>query len=210
MSMTLAVSVATGVGQTWAGLDFHRASAFGIDSVESLLDAQDSGELADAVLFDSNVEGVCDEILWRPNTSRPLMQAMPTLPVPRFFPRDYQAALDGPRRSGQRVKSDPDLFLSAAGTSTHVHIDSGCTRFYMVQLAGRKLWRVFPPSAVSHLSPTKSGHLRANIMRPDRDRFPTLANISEVRALLTGILSASIHACTSTASLHACTSTVRS
>ena len=89
------------------------------------------------------------------------------LPAPRFFPRDYEVALGGPDgqglwRKGGKPWDDPDIFVSKAGTRTHVHIDSHCTRFWMVGLSGRKLWRVMPPEEGVNLAPTPKGERLAS------------------------------------------------
>ena len=172
-SLTMAVSPRAKVGRSWAGLQFVGASTFGVDSVASLLDAHERGELEGAVLFDSPCASACPGALRMSNASA----ATGPLPAPRYFPVDYSAALEGPRGVGVRTKTDPDLFVSRAGTSTHVHVDSGCTRFYMLQLYGRKLWRVFAPEEDANLHRAANGHFEADVLRPDAARWPGLARV---------------------------------
>ena len=172
-SLTMAVSPRAKVGRSWAGLQFVGASTFGVDSVASLLDAHERGDLEGAVLFDSPCASACPGALRMSNTSA----ATGPLPAPRYFPVDYSAALEGPRGVGVRTKTDPDLFVSRAGTSTHAHVDSGCTRFYMLQLYGRKLWRVFAPDEDANLHRAANGHFEADVLRPDAARWPGLARV---------------------------------
>ena len=172
-SLTMAVSPRAKVGRSWAGLQFVGASTFGVDSVASLLDAHERGDLEGAVLFDSPCASACPGALRMSNASA----ATGPLPAPRYFPVDYSAALEGPRGVGVRTKTDPDLFVSRAGTSTHVHVDSGCTRFYMLQLYGRKLWRVFAPEEDANLHRAANGHFEADVLRPDAARWPGLARV---------------------------------
>ena len=71
-----------------------------------------------------------------------------------------------------------------AGTSTHVHVDSGCTRFYMLQLYGRKLWRVFAPDEDSNLHRAANGHFEADVLRPDAARWPAAgAKLTDFRRI---------------------------
>ena len=171
---TIAYREPAAVGKRWAGLRFENGASLGVRDVPSLIDAQDSGRLAGMVLFDSPANHTCPPML-----RRSAADTMPNaLPAPRFFPRDFEVALGGPKgeglwRKGGAPWDDPDIFVSKRGTRTHVHIDSHCTRFWMMQLNGRKLWRLMPPSEVANLAPAadaKGGeHFLADVLSPDAE-----------------------------------------
>ena len=151
---TVAYREPAAVGQKWAGLHFDNGAQLGVLNLPNLLDAQDEGRLRGVVLFDSPANHTCAPALWRAGDALP-----DALPAPRFFPRDYEVALGAPGgkglwRKGGNAWDDPDIFVSKAGTRTHVHIDAHCTRFWMLGLSGRKLWRVMPPSEGVHLAYT--------------------------------------------------------
>ena len=141
----------------------------------SLLDAQDDGRLRGVVLFDSPANRTCAPALWR---AGPHDGSSGAMPAPRFFPIDHEVALGGPSglglwRKGGKPYDDPDIFVSKRGTRTHVHIDSHCTRFWMLGLAGRKLWRLTPPGQGVHLAPVpkSSGgeHFLADVLDPQAE-----------------------------------------
>lgn len=64
-----------------------------------------------------------------------------------------------------------------------MHVDSLCSRFWMVQLHGRKLWRLFPPDQTKHLHPAKSteggkgAHYAADVLTADVALYPDLLKV---------------------------------
>jgi len=173
---TIAFRQPSSVGAKWAGLRFENGAALGVRDLPSLIDEQDSGRLAGVALFDSPANHTCTRTLHRSaNDHEP-----DAMPAPRFFPRDYEVALggrdgEGLLRKGGNKWDDPDIFVSKRGTKTHVHIDGHCTRFWMLQLNGRKLWRVLPPNETVHLAgvPNEKGtdtHFLADVLEPQAER----------------------------------------
>lgn len=170
---TIAWAKPTAVGEQWAGLQFENGAALGVQDLHSLMLAQDEGRLRGVALFDSPANRTrCEPHLLLNDAAEEASDAegrgVPdSLPAPRYFPRDFELHL------GALEKDDPDFFVSKAGTRTHVHIDSGCTRFWMLSLHGRKLWRVFPPEEGANLSPAQRGaaaraqHFLADVLSPD-------------------------------------------
>ena len=149
---TIAYRQPSAIGKRWAGLHFENGAALSVFDLPSLLDGQDSGRLRGVVLFDSPANRTCPALLQRAEGRSTATNAnddanpidMGGLPAPRFFPRDFEVALGGPRgeglwRKGGTPWDDPDIFVSKAGTRTHVHIDAHCTRFWMLGLSGRKV-----------------------------------------------------------------------
>jgi len=190
-------------------LHFDNGATQGVRDVVSLLDAQDTGRLRGVVLFDSPANRTCAPVLLRSSTEdetsgaaapsaaaakgrsdAALSAAADALPAPRFFPRDYEIALggEGMWRKGGVGFDDPDLFVSKAGTQTHVHIDAHCTRFWMLGLSGRKLWRVLPPSELPHLAPARNEkggeHFLADVLDPTAEVNADVgARLDEVKTL---------------------------
>ncbi|KAL1512123.1 hypothetical protein AB1Y20_005392 [Prymnesium parvum] len=173
---TIAFRQPSSIGAKWAGLRFENGAALGVRDLPGLIDAQDGGRLAGVMLFDSPCNHTCPAMLRRAADDA----APDRLAAPRFFPRDFEVALGGAKgeglwRKGGRPWDDPDVFVSKAGTTTHVHIDGHCTRFWMLQLSGRKLWRVLPPSEIGHLAgvPNEKGtdtHFLADVIFPEAER----------------------------------------
>ena len=194
---TIAYRQPSAVGKSWAGMRFENGAALGVRDLPSLLDAQDEGRLRGVALFDSPANHTCPNTLERSSSS--LHADGDALPAPRFFPTDFEVALGGPAgeglwRKGGSPWDDPDVFASKAGTRTHVHIDSHCTRFWMLMLSGRKLWRVMPPSEGEHLAPAARGdgageHFEADVLEPRAERNADVgASLSEVRRLYEFVL----------------------
>ena len=175
-------------GQQWAAMRFENGALLGVRDLASLMGAQDDRRLRGVALFDSRANDTCASALLHRRLEPEGSEEGPGLPAPRFFPRDYEAALGGARgeglwRKGGEAWGDPDLFASKAGTRTHVHVDSLCSRFWMLQLHGRKLWRVFPPNQTQHLHPAKrteggkGAHYLADTMAVDIALYPDLLKI---------------------------------
>jgi len=170
---TIAYREPAAIGKRWAGLHFDNGAAQGVRDLVSLIDAQDAGRLRGVVLFDSPANRTCPPVLLRANVEdNERHKLLDSLPAPRFFPRDFEVVLgsEGLWRKGGAPMDDPDLFVSKAGTQTHVHIDAHCTRFWMLGLSGRKLWRVLPPDEVSNLAPSRNDkggeHFLADVLDP--------------------------------------------
>eukprot|EP00448_Togula_jolla_P021652 CAMPEP_0170588852 /NCGR_PEP_ID=MMETSP0224-20130122/11051_1 /TAXON_ID=285029 /ORGANISM="Togula jolla, Strain CCCM 725" /LENGTH=302 /DNA_ID=CAMNT_0010912597 /DNA_START=487 /DNA_END=1395 /DNA_ORIENTATION=- len=99
----------------------------------------------------------------------------------KYFPLDYRML--NSLETVDRVKDKahwPSLFIAKRGSHSPLHADNHMTRFWVMQLSGSKLWRVFPPSESLRLSPKSpkrkyySTVYEANTMNPDFERFPEL------------------------------------
>ena len=158
-------------GKDWASL--VRFAEDGVNSIRDIVRMQDGGR-TEVTLFNQPSSVVCPQLLYDDNASSNAGSASGRfrLPAPRFFPTDYELSLLEPfatsaTRPGDRAKLQmPGLFVSPAGTHTHVHVDAGCTRFYLLQLSGRKRFRVFAPwEADAHLGRQPNGHFLADVIR---------------------------------------------
>ncbi|XP_068102313.1 HSPB1-associated protein 1 isoform X2 [Hyperolius riggenbachi] len=79
-----------------------------------------------------------------------------------------------PGRGGQ----ESTLWVGSRGANTPCHIDSyGCN--LVLQVEGRKRWRLFPPEDTPHLYPTRipyeesSIFSKVHVLNPDRKRYPS-------------------------------------
>ncbi|KAL3924767.1 MAG: hypothetical protein SGPRY_003821 [Prymnesium sp.] len=121
---TIAYRQPSAMGAAWAALKFENGASLGVRDLPSLMEAQDSGRLAGVMLFDSPANHTCPAMVQRSHSDA----SETMLPAPRFFPRDFEVALGGKDgeglwRKGGRPWDDPDVFVSKAGTTTHVHVD---------------------------------------------------------------------------------------
>merc|ERR1712216_45970 len=116
----------------WAGLEDADLQRNGVRTVADLIDAQDSG--AKLYLFDASLDLICPEML-----------ITGAVLAPRYFPEDITEQLPLPwlkqdAGHGCVPRADPEghghgfpsIFIGGASTESKLHVDSKCTRFYMV------------------------------------------------------------------------------
>ena len=116
-------------GSKWASMRFENGAALGVRSLPDLMALQDAGTLRGVALFDSMANHTCGPALLRRRAAdgggsggggfggRVGGEGGGPLPAPRYFPRDFEAALGGARgeglwRKGGEPWGDPDLFVS--------------------------------------------------------------------------------------------------
>jgi hypothetical protein len=153
------------MGKTWASLDVADLDKLGISTLRELLQLQDKPEGKHLYLHDATVRRMCPPAVERLN-------------VPRYFTYNYDDLEWNYKRLGRIESSQhyPAIFISKKGTGSPIHIDGGMTRFWVQQLSGRKLWRLFPPSEYWRFGAKwrKNDYFKIDAMDPDFDKYPLL------------------------------------
>jgi len=155
------------MGKRWASLDVADLDKLGISTLRELLQLQDKPEGQHLYLHDAVVRQICPPALER-------------LHVPRYFTYNYDDLAWSYNKLGKRrIESSqhyPAIFISKKGTGSPIHIDGGMTRFWVQQLSGRKLWRLFPPSEYWRFGANwrKDDYFKIDAMNPDFDKYPLL------------------------------------
>ena len=121
------------VGNDWAGMRFGNGAALGVRGLSELIAAQDDGRLRGVALFDSKTNHTCPHALLLRRggggeggggggAGQVGQVEEEGLPAPRFFPRDFEAALGGAHgkglwHTGGRYTGRPSIFVSKASHS---------------------------------------------------------------------------------------------
>ena len=106
-------------GTKWASMRFENGAALGVRSLPDLMEQQDAGTLRGVALFDSMANHTCGPALLSRDGGGGSSSGKGGGPLaaPRYFPRDFEAALGGAHgeglwRKGGEPWGDPDLFVS--------------------------------------------------------------------------------------------------
>ena len=157
-------------GQTWGGITVADLNKLRMSTVRDVLTIQDRSPLGyQVVLFDAPLLHLCPHL-------------KESIRVPKYFPRDYYLIIDWlSGKNPSDTRNWPSIIVSKKGGGTYLHADSGMTRFWAQQLAGRKRWRVFSLSESHKLYPIHHIHyyypivFQIDAFHPDFDKFPDLA-----------------------------------
>ena len=106
--------------------------------LDSFLDLLAAGDAQGMYLYDTPLASKLPELLehWR---------------VPRYFSHCF---LQKTRLPHAYLRSWPTAFVGARGTTSPVHVDRWHSHFWMVQVAGRKRWTIWPESDMPLLRPS--------------------------------------------------------
>jgi len=155
------------IGKKWAGLQAADLESFGIKTIGDLMRAQETPEGRGLYMHDESMTNY-----------KPILDKVR---ASKYFPRDYKLINILERvRKVKDAAHFPSLFIAKKGSHSPLHADNHMTRFWVMQLSGKKHWRVFPPSEGWRLYPTSSKKkyypllFEANTMEPDFEKHPEL------------------------------------
>ena len=116
---------------------------------------------------------------WALPTNCPeLFEAFPQFRIPRYFANDYVQSVE----HTTRYREDwPSLFVGPKGSQTGIHADSLGSPAWMLQLKGRKRWRIVKANYSALLYPTAHSYA-LDLFEPDfkKHRLAGLVDVQEV------------------------------
>jgi hypothetical protein len=164
-------------GKEWAGMMVANLTEWNLTTLGDVLELQDRPEGRHLYLHDGSLSYICPPAVQR-------------IRVPKYIPFDYRMLDNDPDTVGEKeLEHWPDIFISKKGTGSPLHCDADMSRFYFQLLAGRKLWRVMPPSEYWRAAPTDAedyypSKFEADLMDVDFDKFPDMDGALVYEAIL--------------------------
>lgn len=168
------------VGRMWASLKATNLTEIGVDTYDEFLTKQVELAKRGRYIYAHEISGG-----WLPEVEAIIRQ-------PKYFLNNMQDLDWRPNVDiSERISNThfPSVFFGAAGSSSPLHSDARMTRFWIMQLAGKKLVRLVPPADnwrgdASDSHEFQPSLFTVDLMHPDFQEHPNMHNMIVYETIL--------------------------